>query len=97
MATPASGFSVNYVNVVAPDAAVGSITLDGQAVIVDHGNACFTSLGDNGGTTTAVQVDQQEHFRAIGDCLFGLCLLRASITFSVNDGVFDTSFFKGSF
>ena len=32
VSTPATGFAVNYINVVAPDAAVGQITLNGTAI-----------------------------------------------------------------
>ena len=42
--TPASGFSGNYVNVVAPNAAVGNISLDGTTVPP----ASFSAIGSSG-------------------------------------------------
>lgn len=52
--TPATGFSINFVNVVAPDAAVGSITLDGAAIPA----SAFTPIGTSGfsGTQRAVSL-----------------------------------------
>jgi len=42
--TPASGFSGNYINVVAPQAALGTIKLDGVTIP----NASFTPIGSSG-------------------------------------------------
>ncbi len=42
--TPASGFAQNYLNLVVPDAAVGSIRVDGTVVP----NASFTPIGSSG-------------------------------------------------
>ncbi|XXF80458.1 Ig-like domain-containing protein [Myxococcaceae bacterium GXIMD 01537] len=44
MTTPASGFRVNYLNVVAPAGAVGAVTLDGVAIPA----ASFKAIGTSG-------------------------------------------------
>jgi len=50
--TPASGFSTNFINVVAPDAAVGSITIDGDAIPA----ASFTPISGTGFSGAQVAV-----------------------------------------
>ena len=42
--TPATGFATNFINVVAPNSAVGSTTLDGVAIPA----AAFTAIGSSG-------------------------------------------------
>lgn len=65
--TPASGFVINYVNVVAPNAAVGAITLDGVAIPA----ADYTPIGASGFSGTAVPVSLGSHNLA-GPLPFGL-------------------------
>ena len=55
--TPGSGFSLNYVNVLAPDAIVGSIMLDGSAV----NPALFTPIGSTGYSGAQVSVSVGSH------------------------------------
>lgn len=55
--TPASGFVSNYVNVVAPNAAVGAITLDG--VPIPAGD--YTPIGASGFSGAAVPVSLGSH------------------------------------
>lgn len=55
--TPATGFSKNYINVVAPDAAVGSITLD--AVVIPASD--FSPIGSSGYSGAQVSVVLGSH------------------------------------
>jgi uncharacterized repeat protein (TIGR01451 family) len=57
VSTPASGFALNFINVVAPDAAVGAITLDGSAIPA----ASFTAIGGSGFSGAQVPVDLGSH------------------------------------
>jgi hypothetical protein len=57
VSTPASGFALNFVNVVAPNAAVGAITLDGSAIPA----ASFTAIGGSGFSGAQVSVDLGSH------------------------------------
>lgn len=52
--TPDSGFSQNFVNVVAPNSAVGNVTLDGTAIAAGN----YTAIGTSGfsGATVAVSL-----------------------------------------
>ena len=55
--TPASGFSSNFVSIVAPDSAVGAVTLDGVAIpAVD-----YTAIGSTGFSGVAVPVTLGSH------------------------------------
>ena len=56
VSTPAAGFIQNFINVIAPDAAVGSILLDGEAIPAND----FTSIGSGFSGTTA-DVDLGSH------------------------------------
>lgn len=55
--TPGSGFNINYVNVLAPDAIVGSIMLDGSAI----NSALFTPIGVTGYSGAQVSVSVGSH------------------------------------
>jgi PKD repeat protein/starvation-inducible outer membrane lipoprotein len=55
--TPASGFAVNYINVVAPAASVGRITLDGA--VIDA--SLFTAIGATGFSGAQVPVGAGAH------------------------------------
>lgn len=55
--TPASGFDVNFVNVVAPNAAVGSVLLDGSPIPV----ASFTAIGSSGFSGAQVPISLGSH------------------------------------
>ena len=57
VSTPASGFALNFINVVAPTAAVGAITLDGSAIPA----ASFTAIGASGFSGAQVPVDLGSH------------------------------------
>lgn len=67
VSTPASGFALNFINVVAPDAAVGAITLDGSAIPA----ASFTAIGGSGFSGAQVPVDLGSHTLA-GPLPFGV-------------------------
>lgn len=67
IATPGSQFARNYVNVVAPSGAVGSITLDGVAVPASS----FEAIGSSGYSGAQLAVSQGTHNLA-GDTGFGL-------------------------
>jgi uncharacterized repeat protein (TIGR01451 family) len=67
VATPESGFAVNFVNVVAPNAAVGSILLDGQPIAANQ----FTAVGSSGFSGTQVAVGVGSHTLS-GPAAFGL-------------------------
>ncbi len=64
--TPASGFAINYINVVAPAAAVGAITLDGSAIPPGS----FTAIGSSGFSGAQVSVALGSHTLA-GPLPFG--------------------------
>jgi len=64
--TPASGFSANFINVVAPDAAVGNINLDGAPIPA----ASFTPIGTSGFSGAQVPVDLGSH-NLVGTLPFG--------------------------
>ncbi|WP_373511292.1 Ig-like domain-containing protein, partial [Persicitalea sp.] len=55
--TPSSGFANNYVNVVAPNAAVGTIQLDGTTIPAGS----FTAIGSTGFSGAAVSVSIGTH------------------------------------
>jgi uncharacterized repeat protein (TIGR01451 family) len=57
VSTPPDGFEVNYVNVVAPNAAVGSVQLDGAAIPADS----FTRIGDSGFSGVQVSIAKGSH------------------------------------
>lgn len=57
ISTPASGFSINFVNVVTSDSAVGSVTLDGVAIPV----ANFVAIGTSGFSGAQVPVSIGSH------------------------------------
>jgi len=57
VSTPASGFPTNYINVEAPDAAVGALTLDGVAIPTGS----FTPIGSSGFSGAQVPVDLGSH------------------------------------
>lgn len=65
--TPASGFRTNYINVVAPDAAVGSINLDGAPIPA----ASFTPIGASGFSGAQVPVSLGSH-NLVGTQPFGV-------------------------
>ena len=64
--TPASGFTLNFINVVAPNAAVGTTTLDGVAIPA----ASFTPIGASGFSGTQRSVSLGSH-RLAGPLPFG--------------------------
>jgi hypothetical protein len=55
--TPASGFNINFINIVAPNAAVGSVLLDGVAIPP----AAFTPIGSSGFSGTQRSVALGTH------------------------------------
>ncbi|PPD21631.1 MAG: hypothetical protein CTY24_07465 [Methylobacter sp.] len=55
--TPASGFSGNFINIVAPNAAVGAINLDGSPIP----SASFTPIGSSGFSGAALPVALGSH------------------------------------
>ncbi|RZL04958.1 MAG: hypothetical protein EOO62_20175, partial [Hymenobacter sp.] len=55
--TPASGFSGNYINVVAPNAAVGTVRLDGAVVAASS----FSAVGSSGYSTAQLTVSLGAH------------------------------------
>ena len=57
VSTPASGFALNFINVVVPNAAVGAIILDGSAIPA----ASFTAIGSSGFSGAQVPVDLGSH------------------------------------
>jgi IgGFc binding protein/Divergent InlB B-repeat domain/Bacterial Ig-like domain (group 1) len=57
VSTPASGFPTNFINVVAPNAAVGAITLDGSPIPA----ASFTMIGSSGFSGAQVPVALGSH------------------------------------
>jgi uncharacterized repeat protein (TIGR01451 family) len=57
LTTPASGFATNFINVVAPKEAVGSILLDGVAIPADK----FTDIGDTGFSGAQVPISLGAH------------------------------------
>lgn len=64
--TPASGFATNFINVVAPDAAVGNINLDGVPIPTES----FTPIGTSGFSGAQVPVDLGSH-NLVGTLPFG--------------------------
>ena len=64
--TPASGFTLNFINVVAHTAAVGSTTLDGVAIPA----ASFTPIGASGFSGAQLSVALGSH-RLAGPLPFG--------------------------
>lgn len=64
--TPASGFTGNYINVVAPSAAVGNITLDGTAIPA----ASFTQIGSSAFSGAQLPVALGAH-TLVGSLPFG--------------------------
>jgi hypothetical protein len=67
LSTPATGFAANFVNVVAPEAAVGAITLDGTVIPP----ASFTAIGASGLSGAQVPVAVGPH-RLAGPLPFGV-------------------------
>jgi hypothetical protein len=67
ISTPATGFAANFVNVVAPAAAVGSITLDGVAIP----SGSFTPIGASGFSGVQVPIGLGSHSLA-GPLPFGV-------------------------
>ena len=65
--TPASGFLINYINIVAPNAMVGAINLDGSPIP----SASFLPIGSSGFSGTAVPVTIGSH-NLDGSLPFGL-------------------------
>jgi uncharacterized repeat protein (TIGR01451 family) len=57
VSTPATGFAINYINVVAPSAAVGRIMLDGVAIPAIR----FTAIGSSGFSGVQVAVSLGSH------------------------------------
>jgi hypothetical protein len=57
VSTPASGFDPNFINIVAPNSAVGSVTVDGTAVPA----ASFTAIGSSGFSGAQVAVSVGSH------------------------------------
>jgi hypothetical protein len=55
--TPASGFNINYVNVVAPNSTVGNITLDGVAIPATS----FSAIGSSGFSGAQVSIALGSH------------------------------------
>jgi IgGFc binding protein len=64
--TPASHFETNVINVVAPDAAVGTIALDGVTIAREH----FAPIGDSGFSGAQVPISPGLHHVA-GSLPFG--------------------------
>lgn len=64
--TPATGFSGNYINLVAPDAVVGNISLDGS--LIAAGN--FVAIGTSGFSGTQIPVSLGSH-TLVGTLPFG--------------------------
>lgn len=65
--TPATRFEINYVNIVAPTAEIGSIFLDGQPV----DNALFKPIGSSGFSGAQVPVSKGAH-TLVGGVPFGI-------------------------
>jgi hypothetical protein len=65
--TPATGFAINFVNVVAPNAAVGTITLDGTPIPA----SAFRAIGTSGFSGTQRSITVGAHNLA-GSLPFGL-------------------------
>ncbi len=57
IATPASGFRLNFVNIVAPNAAVGSLRLDGSPIPA----SAFTPIGSSGFSGAQVDLTAGTH------------------------------------
>ncbi len=55
--TPATGFSTNFINIVAPNAAVGTISLDGTAVPASS----YTAIGTSGFSGAQVSINLGSH------------------------------------
>lgn len=66
ISTPASGFSQNFVNLVAPNSIVGSLTLDGVPVPA----ILFTPIGASGYSGAKVPLDSGSH-NLVGTLPFG--------------------------
>ena len=67
VSTPATIFQINFVNIVAPDAAVGAITLDGTAIPAGD----FSTIGTSGFSGAQVAVAVGSHALA-GPLPFGI-------------------------
>jgi len=65
--TPASGFRANFINVVAPDAAVGGINLDGAPIPAGS----FTAIGASGFSGAQIPVSLGSH-NLVGSLPFGV-------------------------
>jgi hypothetical protein len=66
--TPATGFAQNFVNVVAPSAAVGTITLDGTAIPA----AAFSAVGSTGFSGAQVDISLGAHTLSSPNSPFGV-------------------------
>ncbi|MGV3657784.1 MAG: MopE-related protein [Chitinophagaceae bacterium] len=66
--TPASGFGTNYINVVAPNAAVGTVRLDGVVIPA----ASFAAIGSSGFSGAQLPVSLGTHNLTSGGFPFGV-------------------------
>ncbi len=82
VSTPASGFTTNVINVVAPDAAIGSVAVDGAAVPASD----FSPIGSTGFSGAQVDVALGAH-NVTGTQPFGV--------FSYGFGSFDSYGYAG--
>ncbi|WP_205502487.1 PA14 domain-containing protein [Rufibacter psychrotolerans] len=67
VATPASGFRVNYINVVAPTAGIGSIRVDGTVIPASS----FMAIGSSGFSGAQIPVEAGTHNLTGGNFPFG--------------------------
>ena len=70
--------------VVERDVVVG-VAVERQAVVVDDLDALALGVGRDRRAGAGVEVDQQQHLRAVGDRLLGLLLLRGLVALGVLD------------
>lgn len=68
VSTPATGFRINFINVVAPNAAVGSVKLDGNVIPATS----FTPIGSSGFSGAQLQVGLGTHNLTGGGFPFGV-------------------------
>ncbi len=57
VSTPAEGFSPNFINVIAPKSAVGSVEIDGTPIPAEN----FTAIGDSGFSGAQIPVEPGSH------------------------------------
>src|SRR5918999_1194446 len=79
--------------VVERDVVVDVGRVEREAVVVDHLDALRGGVRLDRGARAGVQVDEQDHLRAVGDRLLGLLLLRGLVAL----GVLDLHLHAGSF